>query len=179
MYQLEFIDGKHHHLVGLFHSVEDIKDWLDQVPFITTYESEEQYTMEYKNIPDYAEIEWQGSIYPLTRHSFNDEGTIIVDWSYVATVKDHKGIVPGYTLIEGYMYENADVEDYIALRNKMKDELKDYYAVLGKTVFVDGLGTEDGEYITTEGGPIIHIDPMNVDTWEQSDNIEVFLKTFE
>lgn len=48
MYQLEFIDGKHHHLVGLFHSVEDIKDWLDQVPFITTYESEEQYTMEYK-----------------------------------------------------------------------------------------------------------------------------------
>lgn len=61
----------------------------------------------------------------------------------------------------------------------MKDELKDYYTLHGKTVFVDGLGTEQGEYITTEGGPIIHIDPMNVDAWEKAESIEAFVKTFE
>lgn len=179
MYQLEFIDGDRNHVVGLFHTVEDVKDWIAQVPFITAYESENEYEMEYKNIPDYAEIEWQGSIYPITRHSFKGEGSIDIIWNYVATMKDHEGIVPGITLIEGYVYENEDVQDYIALRNKMKDELKDYYAVYGKTVFVDGLGSEDGEYITTEGGPLIHIDPMNVDAWQKAENIEAFVKTFE
>lgn len=179
MYQLEFIDGKKHHIVGMFDTVEEIKEWLAVVPFITAYESEKEYTMEYKNIPDYAEIEWRGSIYPLTRHSFSGDHTIVIDWSYVATIKDHEGIVPGYTLIEGYMYENSDVEEYIAVRNKMKDELKDYYTLHGKTVFVDGLGTEQGEYITTEGGPIIHIDPMNLDAWQKSESTEAFVKTFE
>lgn len=179
MYQLEFIDGDRNHVVGLFHSEEDIKDWIAHVPFITAYESENEYEMEYKNIPDYAEIEWKGSVFPITRHSFKSGSTIDIIWNYVATMQDHEGIVPGITLIEGYVYENEDVEEYIKLRNKMKDELKDFYAIHGKTVFVDGLGSEDGEYVTTEGGPIIHIDPMNVDAWEKSESIEAFVKTFE
>ena len=179
MYQLLFIDGDNQHVVGLFETVEDVKSWIAQIPFITTYESEMEFTIAYADIPDYTEIEWQGSIYPLTRHSFTGDHEIVVEWEYVPIIKAHQGMVPGTTLVEGYVYDNPSVKQYIEQRSLFKDELKQYFEAQGKKVSIGGLGSEDGEYITVEDGPFIHIDPSNVENWLHEGSIEAFLKAYE
>ncbi|AIY72994.1 TPA: hypothetical protein ACLQU7_005700 [Bacillus tropicus] len=186
MYLLELIQGDDRQQVGLFSREEDVKAWIESIPYVhknvEDFEGEEfiTYTMSYLDLPLYEEIKWKSSIYPLTKYMFTLEDTeIMIDWFEVPIMDKTNQIVEGSTRVDAYNVPNKDVKKYIEKREEIRRATKAHYEPNGHKIETEGLGSEDGEYLLVENGPFIILDAETVYKWENKTSIEQFFKERE
>lgn len=175
MYLLEITEQSDRQVVGVFDKESDIKQWIASVPFIKMDEYGDAVLL-YDEIPAYYEVKFGGSIYPFTRYSFTGEDTIYVVWNEIAHINTTQGIVNGTSKVGAYIYENTEIRQAVNSREALRKELAAYYDARDTSYYFGGVGSEDGEYINIENGPFIHFDPMTIEHYENSENIESFIK---
>ncbi|AIY72967.1 TPA: hypothetical protein ACLQU7_005641 [Bacillus tropicus] len=173
-------------MVGLFSREEDVKAWIESIPYVhknvEDFEGEEfiTYTMSYLDLPLYEEIKWKSSVYPLTKYMFTPEDTkIMIDWIEVPIIDKTDQIVEGETQVDAYFVPNKDVKKYIKKREEIRQAIKARYEPNGQKIVTGGVGTEDGEYLSVENGPFIILDAETVYEWENKTSIEKFFKERE
>ncbi|WP_426381677.1 hypothetical protein [Mammaliicoccus lentus] len=87
-------------------------------------------------------------------------------------MNQHRGITSGSTKIDNYYYDNNEVKEEIKLRQSLKQALKDYFEKNNQPYYFGGKGSQDGEYINTEDGTFLHIDPSTLEEWKSTQDIE-------
>ena len=185
MYILQLTQGERTHSIGLFASEKEVEAWLGTVPFITREEEHWEgttfvtYTLSYETMPLYAEVEWNGSIVPLTRYMFEPELPIYVEYYPLPVMGEVKGLVQGGTQVDAYVVDNEEVKSYVFSREAARHAIVHHYEAQGKDVFVGGVGSEDGEYVSVDGGPFVHLDAMTVQAWEEKESEEAFLQALD
>lgn len=137
--------------------------------------------MTFEDLPLYEEIVWKTSRYPLTKYMFTpDDGEInLFIWDELPVMSDITGCVDGGTQVDAYVVPNTEVESYILAREEVREAITSYYEKLGKRVETGGVGSEDGEYLTVENGPFIHLDALTVHEWQRKTSVEDFLSNLE
>lgn len=187
MYLLELNQNDRHHIVGLFLEKSDAINWIESVENVRkdifNVENNEfvTYEVDYADLPEYTEVVWHNSRYPLTKYMFvPDEGPIeFVIWDELPIMNNVKGYVDGTTQVDAYLIPNAQVKDYIQARNEIKEAVSKHYESLGKKVHIGGIGSEDGEYLSVEGGPFVHLDAITVKAWREKTTVEQFIHDIE
>lgn len=183
MYLLEMHQADRYHRVGLFESRKDAIDWIESIPYvkkdIELFEEIEfiSYTMNYNDLPLYEEIKWKTSSYPFTRFMFTPDGGDIelFIWDELSVMSKSNGYVKGMTQVDAYMVPNEEAKTYIKDREDLRKAITIYYNKLGKEIESGGLGSQDGEYLIIEDGPLIHLDALNINQWKENPKIEDFM----
>ena len=184
MYLLELVQGERCHTVGLFEEKTDAEEWIASVPYLrksTIFFEEmelEGYVMDYEDLPLYEEIIWAESRFPLTKYMFTlDDGTIkFYIWESAPIINETEGLIDGMTQVDAYMIPNSEVKDYVQHREEVRKRITAYYEEQGRKVDSGGLGSQDGEYLLIEGGPLIHLDVSIVRKWLDKTSEEDFIE---
>lgn len=183
MFLLELQQYSTRHIVGLFPTEEDVKEWLNTIEGIQIRKEQfediafEDYYIPYADLPEYQEINWRDSRFILSRHAFSSEdGDIIAVWDTVQNIAETNGIVDGQTKIGAYMIDNKEVKAYLDSYEEMKHYLLDYFEAQGKQAAIRGEETEDGTYLEVDDHMISHLEGLLVEQWQNKTSKEAFVE---
>lgn len=147
MILLLFYQGELRHEIGLFEEVDQMMDFLKQIPGFQM-DMDSEITINPNALPDYIEIPHRGNLVPLTKFSFTDEDEIYVDWLELNNLsQEGDGLVDGYTKVDAYYVENSDLKEYISTRESKYEHVKALIEAQGFVVERGFEGSEDGEAI--------------------------------
>lgn len=150
MYLLELTQDKQQTILGVFESIKQGRDFVSQIDGYVK-EKENGYVVEYidyKKLPDYLEIKFNGNIVPFSKWMFTTHERIEIDWKEVPNLSlKGKGMVKGATKVDAYSVNNEDVKEYIKKREHSYDLVKAYLEKRGFEVTRNFRGSEDGEAI--------------------------------
>ncbi|MCR1871889.1 hypothetical protein NSA33_01830 [Mammaliicoccus lentus] len=174
MYILSLQDDETTQLIGAFNTEEDVVSWINSVPNVKK-EHNDNYILKIEDLPEFINIKWKDSIVPLTRYSFSTGEYLYFSWKEIAYMNQRHGITSGSTKIDNYYYDNNEVKEEVKLRQSLKQALKDYFEKNNQSYYFGGKGSQDGEYINTEDGTFLHIDPSTLEEWKSTQDIEKIL----
>ena len=136
--------------IGLFRTIEEGRAFISQVE---GYKSEEEEgfvyeSLEFRKLPEYMELHYNGHIVPLTKFMFMEEGDIDIFWKELPDLSaPGKGMVEGSTRVDAYSIENRDVKDYIEKRESQYRKVKAFLEANGYEADRAYFGSEDGEAV--------------------------------
>lgn len=174
--------------IGVFKSEESIYKFIESIPFVKKEVFPDNYInyfMNFKDIPDYYEVNYNNYIYIISKFSFiPDEGEIYFNWREIHLWDEKTSVketfVEGETIVDAYSFSNNEVKSYIEKREELYKETKKYYESKGLKVTRNALGSEDGEYVELLNGSILYLlDPRAVEIWEESKDIEEFMDKYK
>ena len=172
MYLLELYQNNYSKDLVLFETLEEGREFVAQIPGYTL-ENEDSFEVEYfnpKNLPDYMEIIYNGSIVPLSRFSFEPEENVDIIWKEISnlSLKNDK-VIDGYSKIDAYVVNNDEVKAYVEAREANFRKAKAFLENKGYEVDRSFFGSEDGEAIlyrkkdAKDWHFLCHLDPMFVE----------------
>ena len=172
MYLLELYQNNYSKDLVLFETLEEGREFVAQIPGYTL-ENEDSFEVEYfnpKNLPDYMEIIYNGSIVPLSRFSFEPEENVDIIWKGISnlSLKNDK-VIDGYSKIDAYVVNNDEVKAYVEAREANFRKAKAFLENKGYEVDRSFFGSEDGEAIlyrkkdAKDWHFLCHLDPMFVE----------------
>ena len=172
MYLLELFQNNYSKDLVLFETLEEGREFVAQIPGYTL-ENEYSFEVEYfnpKNLPDYMEIIYNGSIVPLSRFSFEPEENVDIIWKGISnlSLKNDK-VIDGYSKIDAYVVNNDEVKAYVEAREANFRKAKAFLENKGYEVDRSFFGSEDGEAIlyrkkdAKDWHFLCHLDPMFVE----------------
>ena len=172
MYLLELYQNNYSKDLVLFETLEEGREFVAQIPGYTL-ENEYSFEVEYfnpKNLPDYMEIIYNGSIVPLSRFSFEPEENVDIIWKGISnlSLKNDK-VIDGYSKIDAYVVNNDEVKAYVEAREANFRKAKAFLENKGYEVDRSFFGSEDGEAIlyrkkdAKDWHFLCHLDPMFVE----------------
>ena len=172
MYLLELYQNNYSKDLVLFETLEEGREFVAQIPGYTL-ENEYSFEVEYfnpKNLPDYMEIIYNGSIVPLSRFSFEPEENVDIIWKEISnlSLKNDK-VIDGYSKIDAYVVNNDEVKAYVEAREANFRKAKAFLENKGYEVDRSFFGSEDGEAIlyrkkdAKDWHFLCHLDPMFVE----------------
>lgn len=187
MYMVTIQQAERIHTVGLFQQQEEAEAWIESIPYVhkqvdqfddMTFVS---YRLPYEDLPEYEEVIWKSSRFPLTHYMFSpDDGPIECFISgQLSVIGEAEGLVEGMTQVDAYMVPNEETKAYIDTREAIRQTVIEHYMKLGKKVEAGGIGSQDGEYLLVEEGPFIHLDAGTVEAWREKASIEQFIADLE
>src|SRR5690625_349404 len=187
MYLLELHQKDRHHIVGLFDDENDAVELIETLPYVqkhTAYFDGQEfvtYVMQYEDLPLYEEVVWKESRFPLTKYMFTpDDGAIeLIIWDKLPLMNKVEGYTERMTQVDAYAIPNDEVKNYIQTREEVRNEITKYYTNLERKVELGGVGSEDGEYLLIEDGPLIHLDALIVQAWLEKSTTSQFMKELE
>ena len=174
--------------IGVFKSEESIYKFIESIPFVKKEVFPDNYInyfMNFKDIPDYYEVNYNNYIYIISKFSFiPDEGEIYFNWREIHLWDEKTSVketfIEGETMVDAYSFSNNEVKSYIEKREELYKETKEYYESKGLKVTRSALGSEDGEYVEVLNGSILYLlDPRAVEIWEESKDIEEFMDKYK
>lgn len=174
--------------IGVFKSEESIYKFIESIPFVKKEVFPDNYInyfMNFKDIPDYYEVNYNNYIYIISKFSFiPDEGEIYFNWREIHLWDEKESaketFIEGETTVDAYSFSNNEVKSYIEKREELYKETKKYYESKGLKVTRNALGSEDGEYVELLNGSILYLlDPRAVEIWEESKDIEEFMDKYK
>ncbi|MFR4162091.1 MAG: hypothetical protein ACLT0R_05760 [Paraclostridium sordellii] len=174
--------------IGVFKSEESIYKFIESIPFVKKEVFSDNYInyfMNFKDIPDYYEVNYNNYIYIISKFSFiPDEGEIYFNWREIHLWDEKESVketfVEGETTVDAYSFSNNEVKSYIEKREELYKETKKYYESKGLKITRNALGSEDGEYVELLNGSILYLlDPRAVEIWEESKDIEEFMDKYK
>ncbi|WP_338558559.1 hypothetical protein QJR60_11305 [Paraclostridium sordellii] len=174
--------------IGVFKSEESIYKFIESIPFVKKEVFPDNYInyfMNFKDIPDYYEVNYNNYIYIISKFSFiPDEGDIYFNWREIHLWDEKESVketfIEGETIVDAYSFSNNEVKSYIEKREELYKETKEYYESKGLKVKRNALGSEDGEYVELLNGSILYLlDPRAVEIWEESKDIEEFMDKYK
>ncbi|CEO06575.1 Uncharacterised protein [[Clostridium] sordellii] len=174
--------------IGVFKSEESIYKFIESIPFVKKEVFPDNYInyfMNFKDIPDYYEVNYNNYIYIISKFSFiPDEGEIYFNWREIHLWDEKTSVketfIEGETMVDAYSFSNNEVKSYIEKREELYKETKKYYESKGLKVTRNALGSEDGEYVELLNGSILYLlDPRAVEIWEESKDIEEFMDKYK
>ena len=174
--------------IGVFKSEESIYKFIESIPFVKKEVFPDNYInyfMNFKDIPDYYEVNYNNYIYIISKFSFiPDEGDIYFNWREIhlwdEKESEKETFVEGETIVDAYSFSNNEVKSYIEKREELYKETKEYYESKGLKITRNALGSEDGEYVELLNGSILYLlDPRAVEIWEESKDIEEFMDKYK
>lgn len=179
MYLLQLSQGQDSINLAVFDSLSQGRAFISQVAGYEKLEEDgfiEEH-IDYKQLPDYLELEMNGNLVPISKWMFMTEQKIEIDWIEVAnlSILGH-GLVDGATRVDAYNIDNADVKAYIQKREASFELAKSFLQDKGFEVCRDFKGSEDGEailYRKPDGDNwqfLTHLDPYFV---ENTDTIKL------
>lgn len=190
---LSFIQGDITNTVGVFESRENAVEFLSGIPFVKRYTDDFHtgYMIKLGDIPDCFTVSYKGWKYTLSRFSFSECDPcedIEAEFTELCNLDREpdasSSYVSGYTIVAGYSCDNEIVADYIAKRESLYRQAKEYYESRGRKIGRGGLGSQDGEYVLVSGGsaPEMSIafllDPPTVEQWERAGSFEGWLSAY-
>lgn len=188
LYLLKINQFERSYDIGIFKNEQSIYKFIAKIPFVKKDNSNFNYTnyyMEFEDIPEYYEVNFNNYLYIITRFSFIPDGTeIFFTWEEIhcwdEKVATEKTFINGETLVDSYNFPNNEVKDYIQKRESLYIETKKYYEEKGLKIERHALGSEDGEYVELTNDSILYLlDIEAVEIREQSKNIEEFLYKYK
>ncbi|CEN87627.1 Uncharacterised protein [[Clostridium] sordellii] len=174
--------------IGVFKSEESIYKFIESIPFVKKEVFPDNYInyfMNFKDIPDYYEVNYNNYIYIISKFSFiPDEGEIYFNWREIHLWDEKESVketfIEGETIVDAYSFSNNEVKSYIEKREELYKETKKYYESKGLKITRNALGSEDGEYVELLNGSILYLlDPRAVEIWEESKDIEEFMDKYK
>ena len=174
--------------IGVFKSEESIYKFIESIPFVKKEVFSDNYInyfMNFKDIPDYYEVNYNNYIYIISKFSFiPDEGEIYFNWREIHLWDEKESVketfIEGETIVDAYSFSNNEVKSYIEKREELYKETKEYYESKGLKITRNALGSEDGEYVELLNGSILYLlDPRAVEIWEESKDIEEFMDKYK
>ena len=174
--------------IGVFKSEESIYKFIESIPFVKKEVFQDNYInyfMNFKDIPDYYEVNYNNYIYIISKFSFiPDEGEIYFNWKEIHLWDEKEStketFVEGETIVDAYSFSNNEVKSYIEKREELYKETKEYYESKGLKITRNALGSEDGEYVELLNNSILYLlDPRAVEIWEESKDIEEFMDKYK
>ena len=174
--------------IGVFKSEESIYKFIESIPFVKKEVFPDNYInyfMNFKDIPDYYEVNYNNYIYIISKFSFiPDEGEIYFNWKEIHLWDEKESVketfIEGETIVDAYSFSNNEVKSYIEKREELYRETKKYYESKGLKVTRNAIGSEDGEYVELLNGSILYLlDPRAVEIWEESKDIEEFMDKYK
>ena len=143
------------------------------------YQGDYQKYFNPKNLPDYMEIVFNGSIVPLSRFSFNPEENVEIIWKEISnlSLKNDK-MIEGATKVDAYVVNNDEVKAYVLAREANFRKAKAFLESKGYEVDRSFFRSEDGEAIlyrkrsTEDWRFLCHLDPMFVEI----EDVEEYVK---
>lgn len=187
MYILTFIQNGYERPLALFESIEAGRRFMQSVPgytvreeagdgFCAVYE-----TLNPSALPDYMEAEYNGNRIPFSRFMFRDPDTVEIVWRNIPNMEEpNRGLIEGHTPVDAYSIDNAEVQSYIARRERAYAQVKAALEKRGYEADRAFHGSEDGEAVLikkrNETGFhfFMHLDPAFVD--EVPDTAPLFEK---
>lgn len=136
--------------VGLFRTIEEGRAFISQVK---GYKSEEEEgfvyeSLEFRKLPEYMELHYNGHIVPLTKFMFTEEGDIDIFWKEIPDLSSPgDGMVEGCTRVDAYAIPNEEVKDYIEKRELQYKKIKGLLEEKGYETDRAYFGSEDGEAV--------------------------------
>lgn len=183
MFILELHQADRTHPVGLFETESDVLSWLESLPYIKKeidiFDDIEfkYYFIQYDQLPEYDEVKWKDSVFPLTHYMFvPDNGDIEAIWYELPVMNSQHGLVHGMTQVDAYLVENTKVSSYIEAREAIKQLLFNHFKAANKDVSIGGIGSEDGEYVYVKDEELIHIDSSTVDAFLTRESDVAFIQ---
>ncbi|CEP97540.1 Uncharacterised protein [[Clostridium] sordellii] len=174
--------------IGVFKSEESIYKFIESIPFVKKEVFSDNYInyfMDFKDIPDYYEVNYNNYIYIISKFSFiPDEGEIYFNWREIHLWDEKESVketfIEGETTVDAYSFSNNEVKSYIEKREELYKETKKYYESKGLKIKRNALGSEDGEYVELLNDSILYLlDPRAVEIWEESKDIEEFMDKYK
>lgn len=172
MYILQLCQGELSINVALFHTIEEGRKFISQLPRYQ-YEEIEGFVYEYfipDYMPDYIELKYNGHIVPLTTYMFTGEGKVDICWNKITDLsKPGNGMIIGATRVDAYYVPNNELKDYIEKREYNYICVEQYLESKGYDVERAYFGSEDGEAILYsddigEWHFLTHMDPDFVES---------------
>lgn len=171
MYILQLCQGELSTNVGLFHTIEEGREFISQ---LHGYHHEVTEGFEYEYfypfaVPDYVELKYNGHIVPLTTYMFTGDGKVDICWNEITDLsKPGNGMIEGATRVDAYSIPNDELKDYIEKREYNYICVKEYLESKGHEVIRAYFGSEDGEAILytdpDEWHLLTHMDPDFVES---------------
>ncbi|MGI5108289.1 hypothetical protein H0R93_01745 [Treponema socranskii] len=162
--------------VALFENIDEAKKSLRSVPGYAMSEERDgdfcdvRETLRPELLPDYTEIEYNGKCIPLSRFMFPDMEDVEIIWREIPNMeKANRGLAAGYTRVDAYVIDNAEVKAYIEKRERAYERAKILLERQGCEVDRSFFGSEDGEAIVykkkgeSDWHFLMHMDPSFVD----------------
>lgn len=178
MYLLKMCQWEKNYDIGIFESEQSIYQFINKIPFVKKENENLSYYMNFKDIPNYFEVEYNNYLYIISKFSFDPSGgEIFFSFGPIhyfdQRIASEKTMVKGETIVDAYCFSNQEVKHYIREREALFEACQQYYQSKGLEVKREAIGSEDGEYVQLKNGPILFLlDPQAVEIWEQSKNIE-------
>ena len=114
MYILQLCQGEISINVALFHTTEEGRKFISQLPRYQ-YEEIEGFVYEYfipDYMPEYIELEYNGHIVPLTTYMFTGEGKVDIRWNKITDLSQPgNGMIIGATRVDAYYVPNNELKD--------------------------------------------------------------------
>ena len=136
--------------IGVFQTLEEGRAFISQVEGYQ-YKEEEGFvyeTLDFRKLPEYLELQYNGHLVPLTKFMFTEEGEIDIFWKELPDLSTPgKGMVEGSTRVDAYLIPNDEVKDYIARRESQYRKAKAFLEAKGYEADRAYFGSEDGEAV--------------------------------
>lgn len=172
MYLLVLLQSSKQTELALFENISEARDFAKKIPGYVLEEND-GFSYEFFNprkLPDYMEIEFNGHVIPLTRFMFLDDENVDIIFQQIPNLSSvGKGLVDGQTLVDAYVVENNELENYIKKREKNYETIKQYLEKKGYMVNRFYFGSQDGEAVVykknehDEWNFLTHMDPSFVE----------------
>ncbi|WP_414054767.1 hypothetical protein ACMGE6_05795 [Macrococcus equi] len=172
MYLLKFVSSNNIQNIGLFDTEEQLIAWVEAIPFVTKHDDYD-YEIKHDAFPAYYEHQHNGSIYPLTNLSHEDDVEIL--WEEIP-VMHQQGMIDGTTLIDNYYFDHQSLKTSIEARDALRKEIIEYCQAQNIEYTEGGFGSEDGAYISSPERFFIHLDPSTIEARKNYDSIEQFIE---
>ena len=134
--------------IGLFQTIEEGRAFISQVEGYQ-YKEEEGFvyeTLDFRKLPEYLELDYNGNIVPFSKFMFTEEGDIDIFWKEIPDLSSPgKGMVEGCTRVDAYAIPNEEVKDYIEKRELQYKKIKGLLEEKGYETDRAYFGSEDGE----------------------------------
>ncbi|MCC0649032.1 hypothetical protein [Clostridioides sp. ZZV15-6598] len=186
-YLLKINQNERSYDIGVFESEQSIFKFIEKIPFVKKEKGFNciDYYMDFKDIPEYYEVNYNNYLYIITKFSFiPDESVIFFSWNKINCWDENMAVketfTDGETTVDAYSIPNNEVKDYIQKRETLYRETIKYYEEKGLKVERHALGSEDGEYVSLLNDSILYLLDVNaVDIWEKSEDIKDFLNKYK
>lgn len=171
------------HAIGLFKSLENMKEFVKTIPGY--FQSDEADYISFQALENYDEIEYKGNRIPLSKFMFHSTEDIFIDWrEYVFLDEMGSGIIEGCTLVDAYNVPNEEVRDYILQREQRVKDVTQIFSELGYETERAYHGSEDGEALLfrKQGSEqwhfFDHLDPLFVEELPVGKELREFITEY-
>ncbi|MDK0696016.1 hypothetical protein P5E93_15530 [Clostridium perfringens] len=170
--------------IGGFESEESIYKFIESIPFTKKEIISNDcinYFMEFEDIPDYYELNYNNYLYVFSKFSFkSSEHNIYFIWSKIhlwdKKVAMKETFIEGKIIIDNYSFSNNEVKNYITKRGELDKESKKSYEKKRLKVSKNFIKPEDERNLELIDGSMIYIlDSSIIDVWRQSKSIDEFI----